>query len=232
MKKLFFLILLVGILLPAQAQVVFNPNIAIRPMVSLSIFKIELTDSSTVVTVRIRNQSQLTPFSIKSKKLIARKSGEPDAVRLVKSENVPFYPEKHTFSFKDDILEFKLYFPPLEKPVKYLDIQEEGSDKKFYMQGIIIDPELNGAITNGIKAFQMGDPNQALTHFINACEMDLYFEFGIAYFNVIYILAQQKRWAEAKVWYDKFQERFFYDKQVLMNSLAEMGLIQRLEQGR
>ena len=78
----------------------------------------------------------------------------------------------------------------------------------------------------------MGDINQSLTHFINVAEMDLYFEYGMAYFNIIYILSEQKRWAEAKKWYDKFQERFFYDKTLYSNKFAEMGIIQHLEQGR
>lgn len=232
MKKIFIFLFLAVFFLPLSAQVIYKPNVAIKPMVSMSVYKVELTDSSTVVTVRIRNKNQLAPFSIKSKNLIARKSGEPDAVRLIKSENVPFFPQKHTFSFKDDILEFTLYFPPLEQPVKYIDVQEEGQDKKFYLQGIILDPEFNRELALGFKAFQMGDTNQALAHFINVAEMDLYFEYGMAYFNVIYILAQQKRWAEAKEWYDKFNERFFYDKQLLSNQLAEMGIIQHLEQGR
>ncbi len=232
MKKTITLALLLICILPLKAQVVFNPSVAIRPMVSMSVYKIEITDTLMTVTVRIRNENQLTPFTIKTDKLIARKSGEPDAVRLMRSENVPFAPKKHTFSFKDDVLEFVLYFPPLEKPVKYLDIQEEGLDKQFYLQGIILDPAMNAEIAAGFKASQLGDMNKALTHFINVAEMDMYFEYGMAHFNIIYILASQKRWAEAKVWYDKFQERFFYDKKLFNNELGRMGIVPRLEAGR
>ncbi len=232
MKKLLFIIILSAWIMPLKAQVVYNPNVAIRPIIGMSVYKVELTDTSTVVTVRLKNQNQLAPFSIRSKNLILRKSGEQDAVRLIKSKKAPFYPQKHVFSFKDEILDFVLYFPALEKPVKYIDVQEEGMDKKFFLQGIILDPDMNREIAKGFKASRIGDIDQALIHFINFAEMDMYFEYGIAYVNIIYLLAQQKRWAEAKEWYEKFQERFFYDKKLLSNQLAELGIIQHLEQGR
>jgi len=217
---------------PVISQVVYNPSVAIRPIMGLSVYKVELTDSSTVVTVRLTNQNQLAPFSIRSQKLIARKSGEPDAVRLIKSKNVPFAPAKHTFSFKDEVLEFVLYFPPLEKPVKYFDVQEEGIDKQFYIQGIILDRAMNNEIANAFKASQVGDLNKALEHFVNVAEMDMYFEYGMAYFNIIYILAAQNNWKEAAKWYDEFQNRFFYDKDLYVKHLTQYGIIKKIEQNR
>jgi len=105
-------------------------------------------------------------------------------------------------------------------------------ERDFYVQGIIIDKDLNTEITRGFRAYQLGDTEGALNHFINVAEMDLYFEYGLAYFNILYILVQQNRWAEAKEWYEKFKNRFFYDKQLLSNELSRMGIIQRLEEGR
>jgi len=232
MKQTVIFFLLLIFTLGLKAQVVYNPNVAIKPIVSMSVYKVEMTKEATIVTIRLRNQNQLTPFSIKSKNLIIRKTGEQDAFRLIKAENAPFAPQKHIFSFKDEILEFALYFPPMPQPVKYFDLQEEGNEKQFYLQGIILDPDLNSEITRGFRAAQRGDINQSLEAFINVAEMDMYFEFGLAYFNVIYILAEQKRWAEAGEWYKKFQERFFYDKKIHQNYLARMGIIQRLEEGR
>ncbi len=232
MRKITILSFLLIFALGVKAQDVYNPNVAIRPIVSMSVYKVSMTKTATVVIVRLRNQNMLTPFSIKSKDLIIRKSGEPDAYKLIKSENVPFFPEKHTFSYKDEILEFTLYFPPMPQPVKYFDIQEAGADKQFYLQGVILDLPLNREITKGFRASQMGDLNLALEAFVNVAEMDMYFEFGLAYFNIIYILAEKKRWAEAAEWYKKFQERFFYDKKLYSNEFARMGIIQRLEDGR
>ncbi|MEA1875690.1 MAG: hypothetical protein U9N86_02385 [Bacteroidota bacterium] len=232
MKKTVLLSLLIVLALGLKSQVVYNPNVAIKPIISMSVYKVEMTPKATVVTIRLRNQSQLTPFSIKSKNIYIQKTGEFEAYKLVKSDNVPFAPEKHIFSFKDEVLEFVLYFPPMPKPVKYFDIKVEEDDKQFYLQGVILDHDLNSEITRGFRAAQRGEMNASLEAFINVAEMDMYFEFGLAYFNVIYILAGQKRWAEAGEWYKKFQERFFYDKKIHQNYLDGMGIIHRLEEGR
>ena len=66
MKKTVIFSLLLVLTLGLKAQVVYNPNVAIKPIVSMSVYKVEVTQTETIVTVRLRNQNQLTPFSIKS----------------------------------------------------------------------------------------------------------------------------------------------------------------------
>lgn len=232
MRKTVIFLLVLILATGLKAQVVYNPNVAIKPIVSMSVYKVEMTKTETIVTIRLVNKNQLPAFSIRTKNLILRKSGEPEVFKLIKAENAPFAPERHTFSFKDEVLQFTLHFPVMPQPVKYFDIQEEGLDKQFYLQGIIIDPDLNKEITRGFRAFQLGNANEALQAFINVAEMDMYFEFGLAYFNIIYILSEKKRWAEAAEWYKKFQDRFFYDKKLYSNEFARMGIINRLEAGR
>ena len=151
---------------------------------------------------------------------------------LVGWENAKFYPEQYEFSYENEIYEFTLVFEALVQPVKYIDVIEQTAAKDFYVQGIIIDEDLNTEITRGFRAFQLGDSFGALEHFTNVAEMDLYFEYGLAYFNIIYILTQQNRWPEAKEWYEKFKNRFFYDKQVLLNGFSSLGILQRLEEGK
>lgn len=215
-----------------SAQTVYNPNVAIKPIISLSVYKVEMTDTSTAVTFRIINKDQLPPFSLKSKSIILREVSDTMNLPLLKWENAKFAPDRHIFSHRDEIYEFTLYFGGLIKPVKYIDIIEQTPEREFYVQGIILDDDLNNEITRGFRAYQLGDAMGALEHFINFAEMDLYFEYGLAYFNIIYILSQQKRWAEAKVWYDKFKDKFFWDKQIHSNALDNMGIIARLEEGR
>ena len=230
--RLLLITLLLSGFMGLSAQIHYNPSIPIRPSLSMSVHKIELTPEATTVTIRVTNTNQLPPFSIPSMNVIARKTSEAEAYKMVSSENAPFAPKRHVFKFKNEVLEFILVFPPIPGPIKYLDIQEEGTDKKFYLQGIILDEDMNREITRGFRSAQKGDQATALEAFINVAEMDPYFEFGMAHFNVIYLLAEQKRWKEASEWYKKFQERFFYDKELLNNSLAQMGIIPRLESGR
>jgi len=214
------------------AQTVYNPNVAIKPIPTLSVYKVEMLENTTAITFRIINSSQLPPFSLKSKKIVLREVSDTMDLRMTRSENAKFFPEKHVFTYKDEIYEFTLVFGGLIPPVKYIDVVELTPERDFYVQGIIIDKDLSTEITRGFRAYQLGDTEGALNHFINVAEMDLYFEYGLAYFNILYILVQQNRWAEAKEWYEKFKNRFFYDKQLLSNELSRMGIIQRLEEGR
>ena len=46
------------------------------------------------------------------------------------------------------------------------------------------------------------------------------------------ILANQNEWEQAQKWYGQFKNKFFYDKQLHVNSLQKMGIIQRLEEGK
>ena len=105
---------------------------------------------------------------------------------------------------------------------------EDGGGEEFYLRGIVLDSDLNRVISKGFKAFQLGDREGALQAFMEMAEMDLYFEYGLAYFNVIYLYAQLNRWQEAKEWYGKFKNRFFYDRQLLENELNRLGILQRL----
>ena len=231
MKKVLLLIVALVSAVGIRAQVIYNPQIALKPMVSMSVHKVELTKENTKVTVRVVNENQLPPFGL-TDKLIIRKTSEAEAYPLLSSENAPILPKKHTFSFKGDVLEFTLIFAPIPGPVKYLDITQADEGEQFFLRGIILDADMNREIVRGFRASKLGDMTQTLEAFKNVAEMDPYFEFGLAHFNVIYILAGQNRWAEAGEWYKKFQERFFYDKTLLQNELARMGIIPRLEAGK
>ena len=232
MKRTGIILLLFCISQLVLAQTVYNPNVAIKPIPTLSVYKVEMLENTTVITFRIINSSQLPPFSLSSKNIVLREVSDTLDLRMIRSKNAKFYPEKHVFTYKDEIYEFTLEFGGMIQPVKYIDVVELTPERDFYVQGIIIDKDLNTEITRGFRAYQLGDTEGALNHFINVAEMDLYFEYGLAYFNILYILVQQNRWPEAKEWYEKFKNRFFYDKQLLSNELSRMGIIQRLEEGR
>ena len=229
MKKLFLYTAFLLLPVMLHAQVFTNPNVAIKPVRGLTIPRVVLTDSTTIVVIRIVNEQQLPPFSIKTRNLKIRKVSDPYNYKLIRAEKAPFHPQKHTFSHLNDILEFTLVFPALPPPVKYFDIIEETPQKDFYIQGIILDPDLNRAIGKGFSLYQKGDREGALISFIDAAEMDLYFEYGMVYFNIIYLLAQMNRWQEARDWYAKFKNRFFFDKSLLEMEFNRMGILSRLQ---
>jgi hypothetical protein len=229
MKKLFVCwVLFFGFSL-IRAQVVFNPNIAIKPSPAMSIYKVEMTDTTTTVVVRMINDKQLPAFSLRTKSLFIRPVSDPKRINLKRSTKAPFAPEKHAFTALNEIFEFTLVFGPLPKNTKYFDLLEDLPKREFYLQGIILDPALNKMVSRGFQAFGKGDREGALLAFKEMAEADLYFEYGLAYFNVIYLLVQLNRIPEAQVWYDKFKERFFYDKQLYENEFVRLGIRQKLK---
>ncbi len=229
MKKVVLILFLIGTGVTVFGQIVYNPNIAIKPIATLSVPRVVTTDSTTSVTIRIVNSKQLPPFTLRTRDLFIRPVSDPNSLILIRAEKAPFSPEKHIFSALNEVFEFTLVFKPLPKGTKYFDLMEKMPKREFYVQGIILDPILNEMITRGFNSYSNGDANGALKAFIEMANADLYFEYGLAYFNIILLLAQSNRIPEAQEWYDKFKERFFYDKTLLENELARLGILQKLK---
>ena len=141
MKKAAIILLILIITQVLSAQVVYNPNVAIKPIPTLSVYKVDMKENTTAITFRIINSDQLPPFSLKSRNIILRKVSDTLNLPLISSENAKFYPDKHVFSFKDEIYEFTLVFGGLIQPVKYIDVIEQTPEKDFYVQGIILDED-------------------------------------------------------------------------------------------
>jgi len=229
MKQLLSIVLMWLGFTGLDAQVVYNPNVAIKPLPTLSVYKVETNDSTTTVVIRILNDKQVAPFTIRNKNLYIRPVSDPDNRKLIRSDKVPFFPEKHVFTSQGEIFEFSLVFEALPKNTKYFDLMETATNKEFYVQGIILDPTLNKLVTRGFQAYSKGDKTGALAAFIEMANADLYFEYGLAYFNIIYLLTLDNRIPEAQEWYDKFKERFFYDKQLYENELVRLGIRPKLK---
>ncbi|MFA5814503.1 MAG: hypothetical protein WC865_02665 [Bacteroidales bacterium] len=229
MKKAILILFLISTGVLGFGQIVYEPNIAIKPIPTLSVTRVVTTDSTTSVTIRIVNFKQLPPFTLRTRDLFIRPVSDPNNLKLIRSEKAPFAPEKHIFSTLNEVFEFTLVFKPLPKGTKYFDLMENMPKREFYVQGIILDPKLNEIITRGFVSFSKGDGNGALKAFIEMANADLYFEYGMAYFNIIYLLAQSNRIPEAQEWYDKFKDRFFYDKTLLENELVRLGIRQKLK---
>ena len=209
-------------------QLVIGPNVAIKPIASLSVKEVNTVGKETSVVLRIVNNKQLPPFTLKTRDLYIRPVSDHKKLKFIRAENAPFAPEKHVFTTLNEVFEFTLVFEALPKGTKYFDLMENNTKRDFYIQGIILDTKLNELVTKGFAAFTRGDGNGALKAFIEMAEADLYFEYGLAYFNIIFLLANMNRVPEAQIWYDKFQERFFYDKALLESEFTRLGIKKKL----
>jgi len=229
MKKAILSLLLAVFGLISFGQTVLNPNIAIKPLATLSITQVVTTDSATRVTIRIVNAKNMAPFTLRTRDLFIRRVGEPDDLKLIGSEKAPFAPEKHVFTTPKESFEFTLIFQPLPKGSKYFDLMEKMPTREFYVQGIILDAKLNALVNKGFECFNKADGNGALQAFIEMANTDLYFDYGMAYFNIIYLLTAANRIPEAKEWYAKFQDRYFYDKALMEKEFVKLGIKDKLK---
>ncbi len=229
MKKIITLLFLAGWYFVGYAQLVSNPNVSIKPIASMSVTKVITTDSTTSVTIRMVNSKQLAPFTLRTRDLYIRPVSDPNTFQLIRSENAPFAPAKHVFTTLNESFEFTLIFHALPKGTKYFDIMENMPKREFYLQGIVLDPRLNEMIARGFDSFSRGDGSGALKAFIEMANYDLYFEYGLAYFNIIYLLSASNRIDEAQEWYNKFKDHFFYDKDLLESELKRLGIRQKLK---
>jgi hypothetical protein len=229
MKKILFVLLTLAMPVLCLAQAVYNPSISSKPIASLTVTQVVTNETSTSVTIRIVNTKQLAPFTLRTRDLFIRPVSDPNNLAMIRADNAPFAPEKHVFTSLNEAFEFTLVFKPLPKGTKYFDLVENMPKREFYVQGIILDAKLNELMNRGFELFSKADGNGALKAFIEFANADLYFEYGIAYFNIIYLLAQSNRIPEAQEWYDKFKDRFFYDKKLLENELGRYGILQKLK---
>lgn len=228
MKANILILSLLSLSMAIQAQFIPNPNVAIKPIGSLTITAVELTDSTTTVYIRITGTKPMQTFTLRTRDLFIRPVSDPYTQAFIRDNNAPFAPKTHVFQNLNETLEFSLVFQALPKGTKYFDLMENMPKREFYVQGIILDPKLNEMVTRGFESFSRADGNGALKAFIEMANADLYFEYGLAYFNIIYLLASANRIPEAKEWYAKFQDRFFYDKKLLENELGRLGILQKL----
>jgi hypothetical protein len=228
MKKVLFLLFLVFPMM-LSGQMVVNPNISEKPLPTLSIPKVVTDGSTTTITIRITNSKQLAPFSIKTRELFIRPVSDQNVLNLIRADMAPFAPEKHIFTSLNEVFEFTLVFPALPKGTKYFDILDKLAKHEFYIQGVILDPKLNEMMTRGFDLFGRGDGNGALKAFTEFVNSDLYFEYGVAHFNIIYLLTVSNRIPEAQEWYDKWKDRFYYDKKLLESEMNRFGILKKLK---
>ncbi len=229
MKKVISLVLLIGLGIVCFGQQVNNPSISIKPIAGLTITKVVTTDSTTSVFIKIVNSKQIPPFTLKTRDLYIRPVSDPNNLKLIRSVNAPFAPERHIFTTQNEVFEFTLVFHALPKGTKYFDLMENNTKREFYIQGIVLDAKLNEMIARGFDCFSRGDGFGALKAFTEMADSDLYFEYGLAYFNIIYLLTAGNRIDEAQVWYDKWKEKFFYDKALLEKEMTRLGIKQKLK---
>ena len=146
---------LLAFYLCAWAQKVMKPKIILRNDISFNITEIELTPEYTIIKGFYENVGGYGWVNINKTAFINNSKSGKVYGKIVKSEGLPISPKKHKFKEDDDdIVPFKLYFPPINDNADQIDFVEDKTSS-FNCYGIILREESEEIIKeNEIKGFQ------------------------------------------------------------------------------
>lgn len=122
-------------------QTINNPSIIRQDNYSLSIDKIELTYSSTIIycTHTAPDTYQNGGWVRLSPEIILKETYGGRKYKLVKAEGIPLSPNKFNYSYKGQKLTFRLLFPNIASDISLIDLIECEDDRNcFNFYGIKI----------------------------------------------------------------------------------------------
>ena len=134
MKKIILILFWFTTLNSVISQTIYNPSINRQEENRITIDKIENTDKNTIVhfTYTASNEYLNGGWITINPDIIIKETSGDRKYKLIKSEGMPLSPNKHSFSFNDEKLRFKLYFPKIDDKIRNIDIIENENNKFFF----------------------------------------------------------------------------------------------------
>lgn len=121
-------------------QVYNRPVYEGRSIKEIEILKITINDRYTIVECEHINMYS-RGFVTAMPNTFIRISGKAQKYELIKTYKIPVFPIKYYYKKVGEKLRYKLYFPPINPSVEYLDIIEiEGFDKAFNFYKVKLKP--------------------------------------------------------------------------------------------
>ena len=220
MKKILLFSLFLLTLVPvSKAQTIEVPNFAVAShpfLVNKVIFK----KDAFVIELTLENQSP-TGYFCASKHIYLQNLQSRKKLNMTHSEGIPVCPDVYHFKWQGEKLTFKLFFPPLDTTVRYIDVIENCQEHCFSIFGLILDRKMNEAINQGYDAFNNGDYPKAYQEFKKAVDRNPAYPYGFLYANIIKVLMTEKKQPEAREWYDKLRHSNFLDKKAILHQVSK-----------
>lgn len=226
MKKHFFIsLLLILLTLSSLAQIFNNPIASKISHPSLKITKIEITDSETIVSLKVTNKLSSGGWFCADKSIYLKNTNGIEIFELINSENIPVCPEKHEFAYTGEILEFKLYFEKISENIQFIDLIEDCSNACFSFNGIILDNIHNEKIREfekGFEFYQNNEAEKAISFFEKVLDGNITIQsqiYGLSYYYLIMIYKKQGLNEKAQELYSKLLESDIEDKATFIKEL-------------
>jgi hypothetical protein len=188
------------------SQSILAPNVGLKSHETLDIIKVVISESSTVIYLRVENRINGGNFCADKNIFLIY----PDRTRslLVSSSGIPVCPDMYKFSAIGEKLDFILTFPPLKKSTHWIDLVEDCSENCFSFYGIILDNNLNKKIDAAFGLVENEGPSKALVSFLAIGEeianKNLGAE-GLICLNIIKLAQETGDTAKAAEWYRRLE---------------------------
>jgi hypothetical protein len=212
MNKYFLLALFINSVLLCKGQIYEKPVAAEQSHADLIIEKIEATHDNTLVILSITNQMQSGGWFCADNNIILKNSKGNQEYKLVRSENIPICPLKHEFKRKGEILQFSLYFPPIDTSIVFIDLIENCDQACFSFRGIILDNVHNKkviAFEKALDLFTRGAINESIPLFKHVLDGQPTIEshiFGLSYFYLVLSYQSLNDKANTDFWYNLLKD--------------------------
>ena len=230
MKKALLLTIALFIFLFAKSQTYENPIASKQSHPELKITGIEITENKTIVSLEVTNKRTDGGWFCANDDIFLKNSKGTETYQLIKSENIPTCPDQHKFSSVGETLAFKLYFPPIDQDIKFIDLVENCTNACFSFYGIILDNQHNQkirAFEKGFDLYQANNLKESVTYFEevtqgkNSIDSHIY---GLAHYYLILIYHKMDDTNKVEFWYKNLINSDFKDKNTFIKELDKLGI--------
>ncbi|MBU8892003.1 MAG: DUF4919 domain-containing protein [Bacteroidales bacterium] len=220
---IFFLFILFSTI--TYSQVFENPIAAKQSHPKLEINRIEITDSSTIISLKVTNKRNQGGWFCADESIHIKNSIGTEVYELVKSENIPTCPDQHEFAYTGEVLEFNLYFEKISDTIKFIDLIENCDNACFSFHRIILNNEHNEkirAFENGFDLYQKNEFEKSTPYFEKVLDGNVIIQSqinGLAYYYLILIYKNIGDTEKVNIWYKKLLNSDIQDKETFIKEL-------------
>ena len=228
-NKIFLtLVVLLSGLMAVGQEMIQAPYFAVatHPMTVQSIAKYP---DSLVLVMTIENQSDKGYFCV-NKKVYMEDLKTRSRVFMLSEKGLPLCPGVYHFKWKGEVKTFFLSFPSPDKKTSYVNVVEDCNDNCFAIYGLVLDKAMNEDINRAYDAYKLNHLEESLQAFEKVMKDHPDYPFGGFAAHVIKILLEQKKYAEAGIWYKKLQYSNFLDKAAVVKEVSTYSGFDRINQ--
>jgi len=217
-----FQVILLFLSFSALSQTIVAPNFVLKSHETLEVMRVIRNDESFTLHMLIRNRlHEGGNFCVDKNTFI--KDGERE-YKVKAIEGIPECPEKYNFSYFGESLQFYLHFPPVEKDLNVIDIEEECSNNCFWIKGLVIDPGLNESIFIAYDYYETGfltEGLQAYKDLLEEVKGQLPAIEASCIFYIAKILQELGNTEEYDEWRDKLSSMEIEEAKLLLRNLEQ-----------